>query len=57
MRKVAVFVTLSVLVLLSGKVLAFEPNTSDKLELNVQKAILEIKHKDSGIQKINFVFF
>jgi len=51
MRKVAAFVTLSALVLLSGKVLAFEPNTSDKLELNVQKAILEIKQRDSGIQR------
>jgi lipid-binding SYLF domain-containing protein len=51
MRKIAAFVTLSALFLLSGKVLAFEPNTSDKLELDVQKAILEIKHKDAGIQR------
>jgi len=42
---------LSCLVLLSGKVLAFEPNTSDKMELNVQKAILEIKQRDPGIQR------
>ena len=51
MRKVAAFVTLSALILVSGKVLAFEPNTSDKMELDVQKAILEIKQKDSGIQR------
>jgi len=50
MRKVAAFVTLLALVLLSGKVLAFEPNTSDQMELDVQKAILEIKQKDPGIQ-------
>jgi lipid-binding SYLF domain-containing protein len=51
MRKVAAFVTLSALILLGGKVLAFEPNTSDKMELDVQKAILKIKQKDSGIQR------
>ena len=51
MRKVAAFVTLLVLVLLSSKVLAFEPNTSSEMELDVKKAILEIKEKAPSIQK------
>ncbi len=51
MRKVATFVTLSALVLLSGKVLAFEPDTANKMELEVARAILDIKTKDPGIQR------
>jgi len=51
MRKIAAFVTLSALVLLSGKLLAFEPDTSNKMELSVAGAILDIKTKDPGIQK------
>ncbi len=51
MRKVAAFVTLLVLVLLSSKVLAFEPITSSEMELDVKKAILEIKEKAPNIQK------
>ncbi len=51
MRRVAAFVTLLVLVLLSSKVLAFEPNTSSEMELDVKKAILEIKEKAPSIQK------
>ena len=51
MRKVAAFVTLLVLDLLSSKVLAFEPNTSSEMELDVKKAILEIKEKAPSIQK------
>ena len=50
MRKVAAFVTLLTLVLFSGKLLAFDPDISDKMELDVAKAILEIKTKDPGIQ-------
>ena len=50
MRKVAALITLFTLVLLSGKVLAFEPNTSDRMELDVAGAILDIKTKDPGIQ-------
>ena len=51
MRKVAAFVTLLALVLLSGKVLAFEPDTTDKMEMEVKRAILDILIKDSGIQR------
>ena len=51
MRKVAAFVTLSALVLLSGKLLAFEPDTSNEMELEVARAILDIKTKDPGIQR------
>jgi lipid-binding SYLF domain-containing protein len=51
MRKVAAIVTLLALVLLSGKVLAFEPDTSDKMELDVTRAILDIKTRDPGVQR------
>ena len=51
MHKIAAFVTLSALVLLSGKLLAFEPDTSNKMELEVTRAILDIKTKDPGIQR------
>ncbi len=52
MRKIAAFVTLLTLVLFSGKLLAFDPDISDKMELDVAKAILEIKTKDPGIQSL-----
>ena len=51
MRKVAAFITLLVLVLVSGKVLAFEPDTSDKMEMEVKRAILDIMIKDPGIKR------
>lgn len=51
MRKVAASVTLLVLVLLSGKLLAFEPDITEKMELSVARAILDLKMKDPGIQK------
>jgi lipid-binding SYLF domain-containing protein len=51
MRKVTSFVTLLALLLLSSIVLAFEPNTSNEMELDVKKAILEIKEKAPSIQK------
>ncbi len=51
MRKVAVFVTFLALVLLSGKVPAFEPDTTNKMELRVKRAILTILIKDAGIQR------
>lgn len=50
MRKAVTFITLLVLVLLSSKLLAFEPNTSSEMELDVKKAILEIKEKAPSIQ-------
>jgi len=51
MRKVAAFVTLLALILLCGKVLAFEPDTTNKMELQVKRAILNILIKDAGIQR------
>jgi lipid-binding SYLF domain-containing protein len=36
--------------LLASPLLAFEPDTSDPMQLDVQKAILEIKKVDPGIQ-------
>lgn len=51
MRKVTLFVTLLALVLFNGKVLAFDPSTADEMELNVARAILDLKIKDSGIQR------
>lgn len=51
MRKVAAFVTLLALILLCGKVLAFEPDTTNKMELKVKRAILNILIKDAGIQR------
>lgn len=51
MSKVTAFATLLAFVLLSGKVLAFEPDVSSAMELNVARAILDFKTKDPGIQK------
>ena len=51
MRKIATIVTLLALVLSGGKALAFEPDVSDKMELDVARAILDIKTKDPDIQK------
>jgi lipid-binding SYLF domain-containing protein len=51
MRRVAPFFTLFALILFGGNVLAFEPDTSDKMELDVKRAILEIKQKNPGIER------
>ncbi len=51
MRKIAAFVGFLALVLLSANVIAFEPDTNDKMELDVMRAILDVKSKDAGIQK------
>jgi lipid-binding SYLF domain-containing protein len=51
MHKVATYLIMLALLLLSNKVLAFEPNTSSEMELDVKKAILEIKEKAPSIQK------
>ena len=37
--------------ILAGNLAAFEPDTSNKTELDVKRAILEIQRKDPGIQK------
>ena len=50
MRKVVAFVTLLALILFSGNTLAFDPDTTDKKELEVQRAILDLLIKDASIQ-------
>jgi lipid-binding SYLF domain-containing protein len=52
MPKVAAFLSLlAALVLFNTHVFAFEPDTNDKMELDVMRAILDIKSQDPGIQK------
>ncbi len=51
MHKVTTFFILLALVLFNGKVLAFEPDTAEKMELNVARAILDLKIKDPSIQR------
>lgn len=51
MFKIVIFATLMASILLGGTGLAFEPNTADKTELGVKRAILEIKEKDPEIQR------
>ncbi len=50
MRKMFAFLTALTLVALTGPVLAFEPNINDPMELDVQKAIIDIKKADPGIE-------
>jgi len=51
MRKTALsFITFALLVASSG-LWAFEPDTSDSLQLDVAKAILDLKNKDPGMSK------
>ena len=51
MRKAAVYLAILVLGLFSNAILAFEPDISDKMELDVARAIVQIKERDAGIQK------
>lgn len=51
MRKSVLFFLAALSVSLSSHVLAFEPDTSDELQLDVQRAILDIKKTDPGMQK------
>ena len=51
MRKAAVYLAILVLGAYSSAIFAFEPNTSDKMELDVARAIVQIKERDPGIQK------
>ena len=51
MRKIAAFITLLALVLSSVQALAFEPDKTNKKELEVKRAILDILIEDPGIQK------
>lgn len=50
MNRNARWVVLLILTFLGGSVAAFQPNPSSKLELDVQKAILDIQQKDPTIQ-------
>ena len=51
MRRVFTAIALLAVVFLTGPVQAFQPDVNNKMELDVQKAILSIKNKDPGIQK------
>lgn len=51
MRKSVLFFLAALILALSSHVLAFEPDTSDELQLQVQRAILEIQKADPGMQK------
>jgi lipid-binding SYLF domain-containing protein len=50
MRKVATIAILFILVVNGSRVWAFEPDLSNSMEIDVQKAILDIKHKAPTIQ-------
>lgn len=51
MRKAAFFLAIISSLFLSTGVWAFEPDTSDELQLDVARAIIDIKKADPGIQK------
>jgi lipid-binding SYLF domain-containing protein len=51
MHRVVVTLALFVLGIYAITLSAFEPDISDKMELDVAQAILQIKEKDPGIQK------
>ena len=50
MRKIFAILTALTLAALSWPALAFEPNVNDPMELDVQKAIIDIKRADPGIE-------
>ena len=51
MRKAAVYLIFLAVGFCSSTIFAFEPDVSDKQELDVQRAIIQIKERDPGIQK------
>lgn len=51
MHKAAVYLALLVLGVFSSAISAFEPNINDRMELDVARAIVQIKERDPGIQK------
>jgi lipid-binding SYLF domain-containing protein len=51
MRKSALLIAAIFLFVSSSSVLAFEPDTSDELQLSVAKAILDLKGADPGVEK------
>jgi len=50
MKKVFVILVALTLALTSWTVLAFEPDLNDRMELDVQRAIIDIKKADPGIE-------
>ncbi len=51
MRKTALLFITFVLLASTSSLWAFEPDTSDELQLSVAKAILDLKNKDPGMKK------
>ena len=51
MRKTAIFITTIAFGLFASIASAFEPDVNDEMELDVQRAIIQIKQRDPGIQK------
>jgi lipid-binding SYLF domain-containing protein len=51
MRKTAIFITTIAFGLFASIASAFEPDVNNEMELDVQRAIIQIKQRDSGIQK------
>ncbi len=51
MRKAALSFTAFVLLASTASLWAFEPDTSDELQLSVAKAILDLQKKDPGMEK------
>lgn len=51
MRKTALSLVAFTLLAATSGLLAFEPDTSDKLQLSVARAILDLKEKDPGMNK------
>jgi lipid-binding SYLF domain-containing protein len=51
MRKTALFFAATLGFVLSNSLWAFEPDTSDELQLDVQRAIIDIQKTDPGMMK------
>jgi len=51
MRKTAIFITTIAFGLFASIASAFEPDVNNEMELDVQRAIIQIKQRDPGIQK------
>jgi len=51
MRKTAIFITTIAFGLFASIASAFEPDINNEMELDVQRAIVQIKQRDPGIQK------
>ena len=51
MKRIAGFLAFVLLLSAHGQAAAFDPNLNDELELDVARAILNIKKRDPGVQK------